>query len=165
MNTPDQNFLKVIPVLINLIEGGYVNDPADPGGETKYGISKRSYPNLDIPNLTKAQAAQIYYTDYWLKEHCDAIPFPLCAYFFDTCVNQGGPEATKILQQTVGVNQDGKLGPITLAAATRLPAAQHYLYLIHRLTHYRTLAEWPRYGDGWTNRLLLLSAGLLAQQS
>ena len=53
---------------VGLMEGGYVNDPIDKGGETKYGISKRSYPNLDIKNLTKEQAREIYYKDFWLKK-------------------------------------------------------------------------------------------------
>lgn len=161
MNKGDQNFLKVIPLLIEL-EGGLIDNAADPGGLTKYGISKRAYPSYDIASLTKAQAAQIYYTDYWLKGHCNTIPAPLCFYFFDACVNQGTAEATKILQQSVGVKQDGVFGPITAAAATHLPATQHYIYLLDRLVHYRTLTTWDTFGAGWTNRLLHLAAGLNA---
>lgn len=163
MTTSDQNFLRIIPLLI-LLEGGYVNDPNDPGGETKFGISKRSYPHLDIANLTQTAAANIYYTDYWIKGKCDTIPFPLCAYFFDACVNQGISEATHILQQTVGVNQDGVFGPATAAAIPYLPAAHHYLYLINRLAHYKTLQGWATFGNGWTNRLLQLAAGLNVTQ-
>ena len=48
-------------------EGGYVNDPTDPGGETNYGISKRAYPKIDIKALTKHEAVKIYYKDYWVK--------------------------------------------------------------------------------------------------
>ncbi len=70
-------------------EGGYVNDPNDPGGETKWGISKRFHPNLDIRNLTPEQAAGIYQTEYWDKVGCDQIPFPECVAVFDTAVNCG----------------------------------------------------------------------------
>lgn len=70
-------------------EGGYVNDPKDPGGETKWGISKRAYPLLNIKNLTPQQAADIYAKDYWDASGCDNIPWPLCAVVFDTAVNCG----------------------------------------------------------------------------
>lgn len=159
LTASDQNFLKVIPLLL-LLEGGYVNDPRDPGGETKYGISKRAYPSLDIANLSQEQAANIYYTDYWIKGQCQAIPAPLCAYHFDACVNQGIAAANKILQQTVGVKEDGVVGPVTLQACARLPSAQHYLYLVNRFAHYRGLAGWEVYGTGWTNRLLHLASCL-----
>lgn len=70
-------------------EGGYVNDPADPGGETKYGISKRSYPGLDIRGLTRDEAGDIYWTDYWLRAGCEGLEWPLSLVVFDTSVNMG----------------------------------------------------------------------------
>jgi lysozyme family protein len=70
-------------------EGGYVHDPADPGGETNFGISKRSYPALDIKNLTAAQAGEIYRTDYWQAGGCDGLPAGLALIHFDSCVNCG----------------------------------------------------------------------------
>ena len=70
-------------------EGEYVNDPNDPGGETKWGISKRAYPDLDIRNLTPLQAANIYATDYWDACGCDALPFPFCTAVFDSAVHCG----------------------------------------------------------------------------
>ena len=70
-------------------EGGYSNDPNDPGGETKFGISKRSYPNLDIKNLTLKQAKEIYFQNYWLKAGCDKLTSPLDIIVFDTAVNMG----------------------------------------------------------------------------
>ena len=70
-------------------EGTYSNDKDDPGGETKWGISKRAYPNLDILNLTPEQAASIYANDYWDKAGCDQIPFPFCTAVFDSAVNLG----------------------------------------------------------------------------
>src|SRR6266404_844773 len=141
----DPIFCRMLPLLLSM-EGGYVNDPADPGGETNFGISKRSYPNLDIANLTIEQACNIYYTDFWIKNQCSAVPFPLSCYYFDTCVNQGSAAAVHILQQTVGVTQDGVVGPATLTACGRLSAAQYYLYNVNRLVHYMSLQEWGKYG-------------------
>ena len=70
-------------------EGGYSLDKDDPGGETKYGISKRAYPNLDIKNLTTKQAAEIYRKDYWTPAGCDALPDKLGMCHFDAAVNHG----------------------------------------------------------------------------
>lgn len=71
------------------VEGGYVNDPQDPGGETKYGISKRAYPNEDIKNLTLDRAKELYLRDYWDKAGCDALAWPCALMVFDSAVNQG----------------------------------------------------------------------------
>lgn len=151
----DAAFCRMLPLLLEL-EGGYVNDPSDPGGATNYGISQRSYPALNIAQVTVDQAANIYYTDFWLKNQCSAIPFPLSCYHFDACVNQGPTAAAHILQQTVGVAQDGVVGPATLAACRGLAATQYYLYLTNRLGHYMGLQGWATYGHGWVNRLLHL---------
>ncbi len=70
-------------------EGGYVNDPQDPGGETKYGISKRAYPNEDIKNLTLDRAYELYKRDYWDKAGCSNYDFPLACSLFDASVNCG----------------------------------------------------------------------------
>ena len=81
-------------------EGGYVNDPKDPGGETNFGISKRSYPDLDIKHITTPQVSNIYYQDFWLKNHCDKLSWPLCLCVFDTAVNMGGLRAGSFLKMT-----------------------------------------------------------------
>ena len=153
----DQNFCRCISVLLSL-ESGYVNDPRDPGGETNWGISKRSYPSLNIKAIVPEQAAQIYYTDYWIKCQCDKLAFPLAGYVFVDAVNMGQAEAVKLLQQTVGVQVDGVIGPVTLNAANKLPTTNHYLYLQAVLTHYRSLPGYTTYGHGWENRLLRLAA-------
>ena len=84
-------FNNIIEVVLQH-EGGYVNDPNDLGGETKYGITKRFYPDVDIKNLTKEQAKTIYHTDYWRRAKCDEVPPYLRHIYFDMCVNfgQGG---------------------------------------------------------------------------
>lgn len=81
-------------------EGGYANNPADRGGETKYGISKRSYPNLDIANLTREEAAAIYKKDYWDAMNIDQLPPEMREVVFDAAVNQGKDFASKALQQS-----------------------------------------------------------------
>lgn len=70
-------------------EGGYSNDPTDPGGETKYGISKRAHPNLDIKNLTPEQALDIYLKEYWEPIGGDNLPIPYCVAAMDSAINHG----------------------------------------------------------------------------
>jgi len=77
------------------LDDGYVNDPHDPGGETKYGISKRAYPNVDIKGLTLDAAINIYYRDYW--PIASSLTFPLNVCVFDCAVNQGQKRAAKFL--------------------------------------------------------------------
>lgn len=121
-----EKFLAAIPTIL-AHEGGYVNDPHDKGGETKFGISKRSYPNVDIKNLTQDQATAIYYTDFWCKGPYESIAdAALAKKVFDTAVNVGTSRALKFLQQAAnaqGANLvvDGLVGPKTIAAVN----AQH----------------------------------------
>lgn len=95
------NFTKVIEFILQH-EGGYVNRKDDPGGETNMGISKRAYPNLDIKNLKKQQAVEIYFKDYWLKAGCEQLDFPLAACQFDCAVNAGISRANKFLEACHG---------------------------------------------------------------
>ena len=102
-------------------EGGYVNDPNDLGGETKYGITKRFYPELNIKELTEEKAKQIYKDDYWDKNRVESLPQNLWHIFFDMCVNMGRRTAVKILQRAAnskgrGIDVDGGMGPATLKA-------------------------------------------------
>ncbi len=106
------DFNLAIPVVLGN-EGGYVNDPNDPGGETKYGISKASYPNVDIANLTVAQATAIYLRDFWLFG--GVMAQNVATKLFDTYVNERH-DAIKIAQRVVGATIDGNYGPHTEAA-------------------------------------------------
>ncbi len=110
-------------------EGGYSNDSSDPGGETKWGISKRAYPDLDIGNLTPQQAADIYAKDYWDACGCDALPFPLCTAVFDSSVLCGVSRAKDWLRKATDI--------------------QSYLDL-RKEFH---LKGNPRYKNGWLKRL------------
>ena len=147
------NYLNCIEFVLKS-EGGYVNDPHDPGGETNYGISKRAYPNLDIRNLTKAQAILIYRRDYWDKVQGDYLPCGLDLVALDAAVNSGVGQSTKWLQRAVKVKDDGVLGPKTLKALREDPVATTIESALHeRLTFMQGLRNWPRYGKGWLNRL------------
>jgi len=121
------NFHAAFEELIG-IEGGYVNDPTDRGGETKYGISKRAYPNLDIKNLTLQEAKDIYLEDYWKASGSHhMLKYELALELFDTGVNMGQAIARTFLQEALNLMNrngkdfpdlkvDGKIGPITISA-------------------------------------------------
>lgn len=81
-------------------EGGYVNDPDDAGGETNFGICKRSFPNEDIKNMTRERAMEIYKANYWTPCKCDSLSSPLDIVVFDTAVNMGVGRAQAFLYQT-----------------------------------------------------------------
>jgi lysozyme family protein len=97
-------------------EGGYSNHPNDRGGETRYGISSRWYPDEDIANLTRERANAILYRDYWLKPHINKLPDEFADIVFDDGVVQGQPTAIKNLQRALGTHADGIIGPNTLSA-------------------------------------------------
>jgi lysozyme family protein len=135
-------------------EGGYVNDPQDPGGETRYGVSKRQYPSEDIKSLTLARAKEIYRRDYWGPAGCDAVPEALKFDLFDTAVNAGVEQAILFLQRCVGEVDDGILGPRTLQAVQSMnPWRLFARFNGHRLDHLNDLKHWPRYGRGWAQRI------------
>ena len=148
---------RVLDIAFNQLivsEGGYVNDPDDPGGETKYGVSKRAYPNVDIKNLTIEQAKEIYCKDYWDRCKCGQIPDCLSIMVADTAYNSGCNRAIKLLQQAVNVKVDGIIGNGTLCAVNscnREQALETYADL--RLEFLQSLKTWKKYGKGWTNRV------------
>ena len=135
-------------------EGGYSNNSADPGGETKYGISKRSYPNVDIASLTLDGAKQIYQRDFWGKAGCDQCDPGLALIVFDAAVNNGVGQAVRWLQGAVGVTADGVIGPQT-QAAIKATDAQQALVAMHAARIYMMagLSTWGTFGRGWSKRL------------
>ena len=134
-------------------EGGYVNDPDDLGGETKYGITKRRYPRLDIRNLTIEEARAIYRRDFFDALKLGLLPERLQYIMFDGCVNQGPAWTIRALQRRAGVRQDGKIGPITARASREvLPVS----LLAIREERYRYIAGFrnnAKFLRGWLNRL------------
>jgi len=141
-------------------EGGYVNDPNDPGGETKFGISKRQYPHVDIAALTRDQAKQIYRDDYWDVIHGEQIESqPVADVIFDFGVNAGARLAAKVAQRLVNETTDGWIGPKTLAALNGYEAERFVAeYTLARIAHYTALVvknpSLRKFHFGWTRRAL-----------
>lgn len=146
-------------------EGGYVNDPTDRGGETKYGISKAAFPHVNIAALTKEDAAKIYYNEYWLKARCNKMPFDVALAVFDAAVQHGIKPAIQQLQRAVGVSDDGIIGPATLEALRNANIRQVCMKLmVERGRYYaKIIARTPaqaKFLDGWFNRLKHLACEL-----
>ena len=150
-------FDDIIEVVLHH-EGGYVNDPDDPGGETNFGIAKRSHPDVDIANLTKDGAKEIYYQDYWIKNRVPQFPEQLKHIYFDMCVNQGRGRAVKILQKAANAKGadlvvDGGLGPKTIAALDGVELDRVRAY---RIKYYADLVtrkpDLEKFYFGWFRR-------------
>ena len=149
-------FDHAFDLLINH-EGGYVFDQRDPGGETKFGISKRAYPNVDIRNMTLADAKAIYKRDYWDRAQCDRLPPDLAFDLFDAAVNSGIGQAIRWLQRSVGVADDGVVGPLTLAQIQRMDDVSAIRARLsgHRLEFMTRLSTWDVFGKGWARRVAI----------
>lgn len=148
-------FLAAVAVVLEE-EGGYTPGlPDDPGGETNFGISKRSYPNLNIFTLTKAQAIEIYRRDFWDAINLSAIPQKVALVVFDSAVNQGTGTAARILQAALGVAQDGVVGPATAKAAWgTAPTPLMQSIAAQRALRYSQAPNFKTWGGAWMRRLL-----------
>ena len=151
--TPIARFDAAFKALIDH-EGGYVNHPKDPGGETQFGITKRSYPHLNIRDLTLDDARAIYRRDLWDRLQCDALLLAARFQVFDAAVNSGPGNAARWLQAAAGVAQDGLIGPITRQAVSDMhPAALVARFNAARLLSMTSLSTWPTFGRGWARRI------------
>ena len=140
-------------------EGGYVDDPTDAGGETKYGISKRAYPDEDIKELTVERAKELYKRDYWDRYRTDNLPDRLRHIYVDMCINMGGGRAIKILQEACNsknankIDVDGGIGPATIKAAS---SVEPFRLRAYRVMFYAELVmkkpEQERFWVGWFRR-------------
>lgn len=146
----------------NGLEGGYSYDAADLGGETKYGITKRSYPDVIIKTLTKAEAGQIYYVDWWRKYRMYSLQPLIGSKLLDVCVNVGGNRGIRLLQQSLAwcgetVAVDGIIGQITITAANSIDD-ESLTDTLKRCTvdyYHHLVAEHPaliKFLKGWLNR-------------
>ena len=142
-------------------EGGYVNDPRDPGGETKFGISDRADGRIDgkhkgkpIKTLTLEDAKQIYKEEYWDKAHCNSFDDVVAICLFDTAVNQGVDTAIKMLQRTLKVKEDGIIGPKTISAAVAQCSTLPHAFLLDRIMSYTNTKNFNIYGRGWVARAI-----------
>lgn len=164
-------------------EGGVSDDPADSGGVTKYGVCLRFYrtihPNAtraDILALTKEQASDIFYSEFWLKCHCDELFLDKIAVaLFDTAVNTGVSQAVKFLQRAVNVKADGKMGIITISAVNEHTDDEQTIldnFIKQRQQFYKDLAtrkpSQQVFLKGWLNRtnaLATLCDGIMTPAS
>jgi lysozyme family protein len=158
-------FNQAISVILKH-EGGYVDHPSDPGGETKFGISKRSYPQLDIKNLSEENAKEIYYRDYWDKYRYGGInDQSVATKVFDMAVNMGPKQAHILLQRAcceVAGNEsliaDGILGHKTMAMVNSLdPTRLVWALRNHMSGYYRALGrknpeQYAVFLKGWLTR-------------
>ena len=140
-------------------EDGFVDDPTDRGGQTKYGISKRAYPDEDIKALTVESAKELYKRDYWDRFKCGQLPDRIRHIYFDMCVNMGGGRATKILQEACNsknsykIDVDGGIGKNTIKASANL---EDFRLRAYRVMFYAELVmkkpEQMKFWVGWFRR-------------
>ena len=136
-------------------EGDHVDHPDDPGGETRFGISQRSYPELNIATLTLADAKEIYRSDYWDRVKADQLPAELRFILFDSAVNSGVSQSIKWLQQSLAnITVDGVIGPKTLRAVEDSnPDKIARVFLGLRLRYMTEVRHWKSFGRGWARRV------------
>jgi lysozyme family protein len=155
-------FQLAVGWLIDRIEGGQVNDAADKGGLTRYGISQKTYPLLNIATLKRSDAERLYWDDYWYANNCHCLPPELAVLVFDASVNHRAQVGVKLLQQALRITPvDGICGPKTQTAAMRANLADVVpLFLAMRADLYRAIiaadSSQARFATGWFKRLFLL---------
>lgn len=156
---------------VEISEGGTNNDPDDRGGKTKYGISEKQYPNVDIDNLTFEAARLIYYNDYWQRNRCSEMSTALAIVMFDSGVNCGVTSAAKWLQKSVNnlgddIVVDGVIGPVTLTAINNYGHTKLAIgVLSYRLKRYIRLIDKNesqyKFIKGWISRVSNLMSYIL----
>ena len=143
-------------------EGGYVNNPADPGGMTNLGVTKATWENwvgresdeAEMRGLTPEKVEPLYKKKFWDAVRADELPVGLDYLMFDFGVNAGPGRAIKVMQSAVGVTPDGGFGPLTLAAVQAIDPVE----LIEKFSQakedfYRSLGTFATFGKGWLNRV------------
>lgn len=163
---PSLAFKSSIPFILRW-EGGFVDDPADPGGRTNKGVTQKTYDGWrgrqglakqDVSLIGSVEVDAIYETDYWLAPRCDLLRSPLDLVTFDTAVNMGVRRSVRILQSALGCGVDGAFGPTTAAAAAGCDiGATVAKYCQIREGVYRGLVQknpvLGKFLKGWLNRL------------
>lgn len=139
-------------------EGGYVNHPQDPGGETNHGITLRTarangYSGA-MRDMTRAQAVEIYRKAFWQRYRATEMPEAVAFQFLDACINHGYGNAARMLQRAAGVADDGVIGGITLAAVNGMPENDLLLrFNAERIVFFTKLSTFPTFGKGWMRRV------------
>lgn len=164
----EPSFEDCLPHILEM-EGGYSNDPYDPGGPTNFGITLKVYATWrgaqltagsrdqltrGLKKITQREVAAIYHKNYWQRAVCQKMPPGLALMHFDCAVNQGVSRATRFLQRAVATDVDGEIGPLTIAAARSHPVEETIeAYAALRRAHYRSLHHFWRFGRGWLRRV------------
>jgi lysozyme family protein len=144
-------------------EGGYTDDPVDPGGATNLGITldelarwrRSDVSKDDVRALGRDEAGEIYHANYWRASRCPELPAGVDLMVFDASVNTGLGRSARLLQQAVGTSTDGIIGPHTMAAVSAADASKlvSTLYML-RCNFYKALPTFWHFGDGWLSRTL-----------
>lgn len=139
-------------------EGGYVNHPSDPGGETNFGITKNTARQFgysgSMRNIPADIVEKIYQAQYWDAMNCDNFQFAIAFQFFDAAINHGLLNARKILQRAVGVKDDGVIGAISLRAMQYQSVhGLINLFNAERIEFYTRISTFNTFGKGWMNRM------------
>jgi lysozyme family protein len=155
------NWIKCLETILHH-EGGYVNHPKDPGGETNLGVTKRVYEDFggtkDMKDLTREDVEPIYKKNYWDRVKGDDLPAGLDLCVFDFGVNAGTGRAAKYLQTMIGTVADGGIGPNTLKKLGEY-VEEHGVedtiknYQSDRQKYYESLSTFDTFGRGWTRRV------------
>jgi lysozyme family protein len=145
---------------------GYVNDPLDRGGETKYGVAKNANMDLNITELDWDATKRVYFKRYWLAGDCQHLPSRLAVLHFDGCVNHGVGRAAKFLQRAVNATADGDIGPATLRAVASKNEMETCASICdQREAFYRTIVRnnpsQGRFLNGWLRRINEMRAFVL----
>lgn len=140
-------------------EGGYVNNPHDPGGETNWGVTKNTalangY-NGAMRAMTRDQAKAIYKTAFWDKVKADMLDDAVAYQLFDAAVNHGIGNAVRMMQRAIGVADDGVCGNVTLTALQSISPTDFIMrFNAERLSFYTKLSTFTNFGKGWVNRIV-----------
>ena len=143
-------------------EGGYVDHPKDPGGETNLGVTKKVYEawcivedinQKNMKDLTVDDVSPIYKMNYWLKNKCNNLPIGVDYVVFDMSVNHGVSRAAKFLQGVVGAEKDGVIGSKTIALVDKMDSGEIIDALcLEREDFYKNLSTFSTFGKGWLTR-------------
>jgi lysozyme family protein len=155
------NFERCLALVLKS-EGGFVNNPADPGGMTNLGVTKKTYEawvnrtvdEAEMRGLTPDAVAPLYKSNYWDRVVGDQLPVGVDYCLFDCAVNSGPSQAVKFLQRALNVVVDGVLGQQTIAAASQRDASELIeQFCQERLQFMQSLSTWPTFGKGWQRRV------------
>jgi lysozyme family protein len=151
-------------------EGGFVNHKSDPGGMTNLGVTRKVWEmhvghaveEADMRALKPHMVGPLYRKNYWDKARCDALPSGVDSAVFDIAVNSGVSKAARILQQALGLADDGIIGPNTLAAVSGKNTQDLIKKICDiRLAFLQHLPTWPTFGRGWAKRVAQVQADAL----